>query len=140
MNDGPRPTQEQIAGQIGEMNRRLLAYFESKVAELGLTMPQAELLMVLETALPMHEIAGKRHCDASNVTGIVDRLEARGLVERRVRPNDRRIKEIVLTEEGERARRRVDGILSEVPGLSRMSEAERTDLFDLLARALADTP
>ena len=45
----------------------------------------------------MHEIASRLACDSSNVTGIVDRLEARGLVTRRPCERDRRVKQIVPT-------------------------------------------
>ena len=52
----------------------------------------------------MSSLAGMLFCDASNVTGIVDRLEARGLIERRPSPKDRRVKLLVLTKEGARLR------------------------------------
>src|SRR5947209_2914157 len=51
-------------------------------------------------AIPMSELAGALHCDTSNVTGIVDRLEQRGLVERRSAANDRRVRLLELTERG----------------------------------------
>src|SRR5579875_3970500 len=68
----------------------------------GLTRPQAGALQQLRTygASSMGEIAARLYCDASNVTGIVDRLEARGLVWRSAHPTDRRVKQIVLTPEG----------------------------------------
>src|SRR5579872_208303 len=48
---------------------------------LGLTFSQAHLLRMLapEAPMPMHELAARLVCDASNVTGLADRLEARGL-------------------------------------------------------------
>ena len=49
----------------------------------------------------MGELAEHLYCDASNVTGIVDRLEGRGLVERKPDPNDRRVKRLVLTPQGQ---------------------------------------
>src|SRR5690348_7965829 len=54
--------------------------------------------------VPMSELAGALHCDASNVTGIVDRLESHGLVERRSADRDRRVKMLALTDEGARVR------------------------------------
>ena len=50
-----------------------------------------------QEGLPMHEIASLLACDSSNVTGIVDRLEARGLVTRRTAERDRRVKQILPT-------------------------------------------
>ena len=55
-----------------------------------------------QEGLPMHEIASLLACDSSNVTGIVDRLEARGLVTRRTAERDRRVKHIVPTPAGSR--------------------------------------
>src|SRR5438093_8558354 len=60
-----------------------------------------------EDPLPMRELAQALACDNSNVTGIVDRLEARGLVERRASTDDRRVKMLVVTEAGKDLRRRV---------------------------------
>ena len=54
----------------------------------------------------MSDLAHALFCDNSNVTGIVDRLEERGLVRREAAEGDRRVKLLVLTEEGERMRRR----------------------------------
>ena len=75
-------------------------------SELGLSFQQAMALGHLDAdePLPMSSLAGALQCDNSNVTGIVDRLEARGLIERRPSPKDRRVKLLVLTEEGARLR------------------------------------
>ena len=82
---------------------RMRQHFAERVAELDLTPPQAHLLRELAGgARPMGELAGQLHCDASNITGLADRLEHRGLVERRASPGDRRVKVLVLTPDGER--------------------------------------
>jgi MarR family transcriptional regulator, organic hydroperoxide resistance regulator len=74
--------------------------------ELGLAPMQLHALRLIEPGaeLPMSSLAGKLFCDASNVTGIVDRLEGRGLIERRPAAHDRRVKLLALTPEGERVR------------------------------------
>ncbi len=48
----------------------------------------------------MRALAGLLACDASNITGLVDRLEAQGLVSRHLDPGDRRVKNVVATEKG----------------------------------------
>jgi DNA-binding MarR family transcriptional regulator len=48
----------------------------------------------------MRQLAARLRCDASHVTGIVDGLERRGLVERWPAPDDRRVKHLMPTEEG----------------------------------------
>jgi DNA-binding MarR family transcriptional regulator len=134
----PRPVGEEIVEQVGELTRRLIDYGESRIAGLGLTMPQAELLRALGSPLPMNQIAGRMHCDASNLTGIVDRLEGRGLVERRVRADDRRVKEIALTPDGRRVKRQVDGVLNVTPVLGALSARDQAALRNLLARVLQE--
>ena len=78
-------------------------------------MPQAQALLELdpERTVPMSVLAQCLHNDPSNITGIVDRLEAKGLVERRPRATDRRIKALALTEEGHRVRQRLRAIADE---------------------------
>ena len=53
----------------------------------------------------MRQLADAWSCDASNATWIIDRLETRGLAERRTKPGDRRVKLVVLTPAGERTAR-----------------------------------
>ena len=67
---------ELLRGLLFAERRR---FFEA-AAEFDLHPAQAGTLMQLdeESGLPMHEIATRLACDNSNVTGIVDRLEARG--------------------------------------------------------------
>jgi DNA-binding MarR family transcriptional regulator len=79
---------------MGQRNR-----FFGVLGEFGLTPGDLRALSVLELerARPMGSLAQAWECDASNVTWMVDRLEERGLVERRVHPTDRRAKTVALT-------------------------------------------
>ena len=81
---------------FGAERRRLPAV----AAELGLPEAQCQVLQLLDPQAPvaMCRIAEALDCDPSNITGIVDRLQARGLVERRSDPRDRRVKKLVPTE------------------------------------------
>ena len=65
-------------------------------AEFEMSPMQAHVLRLLEPGepLPMRTLARKLCCDASNVTGIVDRLEERGLVRRAAAPSDRRARRL----------------------------------------------
>ena len=80
--------------------------FLALAGELGLSPAQLHALRLMEPGaeIAMSSLAGKLFCDASNVTGIVDRLEARGLIERRPAAHDRRVKLLSLTDEGARIR------------------------------------
>lgn len=131
-----QPIAEEVTELVLELARRLHAYCEEQVARLDLTAAQALLLRQIVGAVPMGEIAGKLGCDASNLTGIVDRLETRGLVERRVNPADRRVKQLVLTGAGSRLRERAAAISMVAPGVSALSADELRALRELLRRAI----
>jgi len=105
MGNGKDPAAEawELLWQLMQANKpRFLALAQ----DLGLAPMQLHALRLIEPGVevPMSSLAGKLFCDASNVTGIVDRLEARGLIERRPAEYDRRVKLLVLTEEGNRVR------------------------------------
>jgi DNA-binding MarR family transcriptional regulator len=113
-------------------------FFEA-AAEFELHPAQAGTLMQLDEGpgLPMHEIATRLACDNSNVTGIVDRLEARGLVTRRPGEQDRRVKYVVLTPLGLQLREAMGSKLAQVPvAIERLSAEDQRVLRDVLARAI----
>lgn len=108
-------------------------------AELGLTPPQMFALRALdpEHPVPMRELAVQLHCDSSNVTGLVDGLEAQGLVERRPDEHDRRVRMLVVTERGAQVRQRINEVVEEVPpALASLSADDQRALRDILRRAL----
>ena len=113
---------------------RFHADYEEAAAERALTGAQAKLLSLLSLEpLPMRKLAHRLKCEPSNVTGIVDRLEARGLVERRSDPADRRVKVAAATEEGRRVARGLRESLSFARApLAGLSEQERVSLRDAL--------
>jgi DNA-binding MarR family transcriptional regulator len=76
------------------------------------------------------------HCDPSNVTGIVDGLEAKGLAERRPSERDRRVKLVALTAEGRRMRAKLDREMRKPPQWLRdLSAADQRALLAILERA-----
>jgi DNA-binding MarR family transcriptional regulator len=115
--------------------RRFLAV----ASEFDLSPPQVRALGMLdpERPVPMSELAGALHCDNSNVTGIVDRLEDRGLVERRSASHDRRVKMLAVTPRGAELRARLAERLEEAPEpLARLSPDDQRALRDIMRRAL----
>lgn len=86
--------------------------------------------------IPMSRVADQCGCDASNITGIVDRMESRGLIERRDSPSDRRVKLIALTDEGAEVRGQVLDRLYEPPAaITGLSAADQRALRDIMRRA-----
>jgi DNA-binding MarR family transcriptional regulator len=87
----------------------------------------------------MRDLADRLCCDASNVTGIVDRLEERGLVERRPATDDRRVKHLVLTEAGDDVRQEHRGkLVDDLPLLVDLTPEERRQLAGLLRRCVRE--
>jgi len=106
---------------------------------LGLSFAQAHALRMLDPdePMPMSALAERLFCDASNVTGIVDRLEARGLVERRAYEGDRRVKALTLTQAGAEVRDRALAVMSEPPAaIAALPAADQRALRDILRRAV----
>ena len=77
-------------------------------AEFGLSSMQAlTLLLTGGEPRPMNSLCKLYDCDASNITGIIDGLEQKGLVSRQPHPGDRRIKVVQLEPAGEKLRRTI---------------------------------
>jgi DNA-binding MarR family transcriptional regulator len=115
------------------------AHLPPLAAELELSSAQCHLLHIIEPGrpLPMGRLAETLACDASNVTGLVDRLEARGLVRRRPSSEDRRVKVLDLTPTGSRLRAQLlDKMTAPPPSLDRLSPSEHRMLARILARLL----
>jgi DNA-binding MarR family transcriptional regulator len=108
-------------------------------AELRLSPAQCHVLHLIEPGrpIPMGQLAETLACDASNVTGLVDRLESRGLVRRRASEGDRRVKVLELTPTGARLRTLLLDRMTAPPAtLRRLSVAEQRSLVRILARLL----
>jgi DNA-binding MarR family transcriptional regulator len=122
--------------EIGMVQRGKVA---AALGRLGISFAQAHALRLLdpEEPMPMSALAERLFCDASNVTGIVDRLEARGLVERRSAEGDRRVKALGITPAGVELRNEVLAIMSEPPeAISALPLEDQRALRDILGRAV----
>jgi DNA-binding MarR family transcriptional regulator len=82
------------------------AHVETKLAVLGLSLPKLAALHHLAAAgdsMPLGQLAERLSCVKSNITQLVDRLEADGFVTREGDPNDRRSRLAVMTAAGRQA-------------------------------------
>ncbi|MFI9240200.1 MarR family winged helix-turn-helix transcriptional regulator [Streptomyces sp. NPDC053079] len=133
--NAPHPTKAQLLELVAALGTAQWQDFAAAAARHGLTSVQAKLLAQLKGPVPMRGLATLLVCDASNVTGIVDRLEARGLVRREPDPADRRVKNVVATDEGHEIIRRVRAEMQAThSALDALDEDERATLFTLLER------
>ena len=113
--------------------------FMAIASEFELSPPQVMALRQLdpEQPKPMSELAIALRCDNSNVTGIVDRLEDRGLVERQPAEHDRRVKMLSITQRGAQVRAGLAARLEEPPEpLAGLSLEDQRALRDIMRRAL----
>ena len=133
---GPAHEAQKFFFELGMVQRMKTG---ARLAELGLSFSQAHALRLLDPdePTPMSALAERLFCDASNVTGIADRLEARGLVQRQSLVGDRRVKALTITPDGMKLREQVMELMSQPPdAISALSDADQRALRDILARAV----
>lgn len=118
----------------------LHSYWHDLAAEFGVSTQQGLALISLEPGRPMamNQLAKVCKCEQSNLTGLVDRLEARGLVERLPDAHDRRVRLIALTPEGAELRASAFQRMQEPPeAIAALSAEDQRALRDIMRRALA---
>ena len=138
---------ERIARELPQVFFRLLmshrAWVKGTATGLGLSAFQAMPLVLMDPARPqpMSEVAAIVGCGPSNLTGIIDKLEARGLVKRRPGQGDRRVKEVSLTRAGQAFRKRLLArIRQPAPWMRALSPEDQQRLIEIFGRALASAP
>jgi MarR family transcriptional regulator, organic hydroperoxide resistance regulator len=150
----PRPRAlRQLAPEVGvgqelaqvffELLMRHKMQFAEEVAELGLSPIQARVILLIDPDAPctMSEVAQELGCGPSNITGLIDKLEARGLVDRRARADDRRIKSLAMTRKGSALRKRLTERLAQPsPWMQALSAEDQQQLVEILRRALDLAP
>lgn len=105
--------------------------------ERGMSLAQLHALWLLMNGpAPMVQLSTSMLCDASYVTGIVDRLEQQGMVERREDPSDRRVKLIALTSKGRELRGDIEKCVQALQAkmFENLSAQEQAELSRLLRK------
>ena len=97
----------ELAGLLIALVGQTAVHISQCAEQCGLSVVQASALLRIDGSISMRELATRLGGHASNATGIADRLAARGLVERREDPDDRRVKRVDLTPEGAATRHRL---------------------------------
>ena len=112
--------------------------FAAIARELDLRPAAFGTLRMLDQPRTMSEVASALQCDNSNVTGIVDSLEEKGLAQRRASEEDRRVKLIELTAAGRRVHARLSKAFATPPAwLDSLAAADQQALRDILSKAVA---
>jgi DNA-binding MarR family transcriptional regulator len=131
---------QEVIGLWVQMQSRLQEHFAALAAEHSLSAIQAKILIQLDPAgtVTMRALADRIRYDPSNLTTVIDRLETLGAVERRPDTRDRRVKGLVLTDEGLSLRDAFWQRLSNEAGpLGGLDMRELAQLRSLLQLALA---
>jgi MarR family transcriptional regulator, organic hydroperoxide resistance regulator len=136
---------EGVAGEAWALLARIM-FMEGKprfpaiAAEFDLSPSQAIVMRLLAEPRQMGDLATAMHCDNSNITGIVDRLEERGLVRREPAEYDRRVKLIAATDAGHELRDGLNRRFAEPPeAIAALSDEDLNTLRDILRRAVGNS-
>ncbi|MFC9729758.1 MarR family winged helix-turn-helix transcriptional regulator [Streptomyces roseolus] len=142
MTEAPRADTAQLMELLSLSLGVYYGEFIAAAASENLTASQGKALTVLRRGpAAMRALAETMTCDASNITGIVDRLEKRGLVRREAGTSDRRVKNVVLTAEGERVADAIRaGMRTTQEGIDRLDDQDRDRLRSLLERVFPSPP
>ncbi len=134
--------EEEILDAVAELIGRIMALGENIAQRLSVPGPFVKALHLLECPMAMKDLGKKMHCDPSFVTVVADMLEKRGLARREAHAGDRRVKNIVLTDEGLELKHRIEHeMAARMPWSSALTREERAELLRLIRKMLrADPP
>ncbi|HOJ52512.1 MAG TPA: MarR family transcriptional regulator [Syntrophales bacterium] len=106
---------ECIFFQLTKTSQAAVKFLGQKVASLGITPIQSLILRLLGDSdeVTATVLAKRSELDMATLTGIIDRLEGGGLIERRTNPEDRRSFLICLTDRGRELAKKVEEIIKE---------------------------
>lgn len=129
------PSEMEIDELFFGMLARFRAHARACAESLDLSLLQLIAIRHLDEPMPMGRLAEVLFSDPSVMTAVADGLEAQGYLERRTSESDRRVKELVLTEDGRALKREVHRRLATGnPALEPLDTSERKAFSDLLRK------
>ena len=136
--EGSAQYSSEVTDVIIATYRTILRETEELLSEEGLTRPQYQALRCVaeKGPTPMKGISDSLHVTPANVTGIIDRLESKGLLKRKTQHGDRRATIIELTPKGVAVQKRVSSKYKEFmqDSLKALTRYEKENLRDILAK------
>lgn len=132
--------EETVPQALGRLRVALEDSYLRASRDLGLTEQQAELLCAAMQPAAVGDLAQTLRCDRSNVSRLIDRAAARGLLTRRGDEEDGRVTVVELTPKGEGvARRFLAALESQTDALKNRWSGQRRQLAVGLLNELSDT-
>ena len=123
---------------VSELIGRVMSHGERLAQKLGIPAPFIKALHSMDCPMAMKELGKRMHCDPSFVTLVADMLEKRGLARREPHAEDRRVKNIVLTDDGLSLKHRLETeIAARMPWRS-LTDDERAQFLALIRKMLSD--
>lgn len=132
-----------ICFNIGRVMRRVYDHYEQRLIPYNLTTPQYFVFNALwmGDGISINKLGERVFLDSSTLTGIIDRMERNGYVERRPNPDDRRSLMIYLTDKAQKLGPRILEFADELDTTLRQPfSKEEMNNFERVLRALAETP
>ena len=128
----------EVADCFFELIGNIVGQAEQLADRLKIPGPFIKALHMLDCPMAMKELGKRMHCDPSFVTLLADTLEKRGLARREPHPADRRVKNLVLTSDGEELKHRVETELTaRMPWNRALTDSERAQLLALIRKMLS---
>lgn len=126
---------------IRRMNQISTSVFQTRMKEHGIDLTQVQFAALNAIrAYPETDqatLAGLIAYDRATIGGVVDRLEAKGLIERKVRPEDRRARQLTITEQGQKVLAEMSPLVRDLQAqiLNGLSASERETFLQLAEKA-----
>jgi DNA-binding MarR family transcriptional regulator len=128
----------EVADCFFELIGNIVGQAERVAQRLNVPAPFIKALHTLDCPMAMKELGKRMHCDPSFVTLVADMLEKRGLARREPHPADRRVKNLILTQQGEALKQQVEAELTaRMPWNRALNDSERAQLLALIRKMLS---
>jgi DNA-binding MarR family transcriptional regulator len=121
---------------VSELIGRVIAHGAQLAQNLGIPAPFIKALHTMDCPMAMKELGKRMHCDPSFVTLVADMLEKRGLARREPHPADRRVKNIVLTDDGWSLKHRLETEIAGRMPWRTLNDDERSQFLALIRKML----
>ena len=132
-----------ICFNLGRVMRRVYDYYEQRLSLFGLTVPQYFVFNALwmGEGISIGELGERVSLDSSTLTGIIDRMERSGYVERRPNPDDRRSMLVFLTTKARELGPRILEFADQLDTILRQPFSQKEmGTFEQVLRGLAEVP
>lgn len=128
---------ELLCFSLYSVTNALIRQYRPLLKELDLTYPQFVVLMALyeKDNIPLRDLSEKTLFDSGTLTPLVQKLEAKGFLNRQSVAGDERMKNVVLTEKGKGMKKQVMSLPEQMRCSMRMNDDE-LDMLKKLSRTL----